>query len=73
MYRGKSFGREFSHLNKVRSIIPEQVKVMALTATATINTTKSIIITLNIDKPVVISVSPNKPNIIYSLTKKLEI
>ena len=46
---------------------------MALTATSTTNTIKAIIKALNMDTPVVISISPNKLNIIYSLTKKLEI
>ena len=40
--QGEVFDK-FSHVNEIQSIIPEQVKVMALTATATTNITKSII------------------------------
>ncbi len=40
---GEKFRTEFSHLNEVQNIIPETVRVMALTATATTSTRKFII------------------------------
>ena len=63
--RGESFRKEFSHLGDVRSLIPETVHVMALTATATTTTRHEIIKTLRMVRPVVVAVTPNKPNIKY--------
>ena len=37
-FRGDCFRREFSRLGELRSVIPENVNVMALTATATVST-----------------------------------
>ena len=45
--QGDRFLREFSHLGEVRSITPEHVSVMALTATATVSTRKEIIKSLD--------------------------
>lgn len=71
--RGNSFRREFSHLGEVRSIIPESVKVMALTATATNSTRASIIKSLDMQKPTLVSVPPFKDNIVYAVTEKTSI
>ena len=70
IYRGDEFRREFSNLGEVRSLIPERVHIMALTATATITTRKSICKVLSMLKPSIVSQSPNKPNIKYSVVKK---
>ena len=48
IYRGNNFCRKFSHLGELRSIIPENVKAMALTATATDTTRTAIIRTLDV-------------------------
>ena len=63
MYRGETFRKEFSKIGEVRSIIPEQVNVMALTATATKPTRKYVCQRLGMSAPVVIAKSPNKANI----------
>ena len=63
--RGESFREEFGHLGDVRSLIPESVRIMALTATATKTTRQAIIKVLGMVKPAVVSVSPNKENIKY--------
>ena len=60
-------------MGELRSIIPETVKVMALTATATDTTRAAIIRTLDMQKPKVISVSPVKHNIVYAVAQKSEI
>ena len=64
-YRGESFRREFSRLGEVRSIIPEHVNVMALTATATTSSQAEIIQSLDMQNPVIVSVPPIKDNIFY--------
>ena len=70
---GGQFRRDFSYLGEVSSIIPESVKVMALTATATDTTRNAIIKTLNMQKPKIVSVSPQKHNIVYAVALKCEI
>ena len=57
----------------MRSIIPEYVNVMALTATATVSTRKDIIKSLDMQNPVVVSVSPMKENIYYCVSKKVKV
>ena len=71
--RGDSFRREFSHLGEVRSIVPDHVKMMALTATATVTTRASIIRSLDMQKPVLVYVPPLKDNIIYAVADKTPI
>ena len=69
LYRGEQFTREFSHLGEIRSIIPECVRVMALTATATKTTRKFIIDSLSMQLPEIIYIPPVK-NIIYVVLDK---
>ena len=63
--RGESFRKEFANLGDVRSLIPETVRIMALTATATKSTRRDVTKILGMVHPVVVAVSPNKPNIKY--------
>ena len=70
IYRGESFRRVFSRLSEVRSIIPSCVKVMALTATATVNTRRTVCRVLGMIQPSIVAVSPNRVNICYSVHKK---
>ena len=72
-FRGSSFRPEFSQLGEIRSIIPESVKVMALTATATKTTRASIIKLLDMHTPTVVSVHPGKNNIMYYVNEKSSI
>ena len=71
--RGDGFRREFSHLGEIRSIIPDTVKVMALTATATKSTRVSVVKTLNMQKPIIVSLPPLKENVIYSIAQRTTI
>ena len=48
----------------MRSLIPSDVQVLALTATATVITRKNI---LGMTSPAVVVESPNKPNITYAV------
>ena len=72
-FRGSSFRPEFSQLGEVRSIIPESVNVMALTATATKTIRASIIKILDMQTPTVISVHPGKNNIMYYVKQKTSV
>ncbi len=54
----------------MRSLLAENVKVMALTATAKQSSRKAICRVLGMSRPVIVSESPNKPNIKYSVTQK---
>ena len=49
----------------MRSLIPETVRIMALTAT---HTRQAVVKHFKMVRPVVVSVSPNKPNIKYSVS-----
>ena len=61
--RGEKFRTEFSHLGEMCTIIPETVRVMALTAKATITAQKFIIRSLSMQSPEVIYIPPIKDNI----------
>lgn len=58
-YRGENL--------EVRSLIPKETRIMALTATATVKTRHAICKTLGMSDPVVIADFPNKPNIKYTV------
>ena len=68
--RGESFRHEFSRLGEIRSVIPEGVNVMALTATATRTTRNDVIKSLDMQTPVIVSIPPIKDNIIYCVSQK---
>ncbi len=68
--RGEKFRTEFSHLDEIRSIIPDTVRVMALTATATKSTRKFIINSLSMQMPEIVYIPPARDNIIYAVMDK---
>ena len=57
-------------IGEIRSILPQSVRVMCLTATATREIQKHVITILGLKNPKVIAVSPSKANIVYKV--KLE-
>ena len=61
--RGEKFRMEFSHLGEMRSITPETLNVMALTATVTITAQNFFIRSLSMQSPEVIYIPPIKDNI----------
>ncbi len=65
--RGDTFRKAFSELGDVRSLVADNVRMMALTATATKETRKAICRTLGMVSPAVISELPNRPNIKYAV------
>ena len=69
-YRGENFRREFLSLDEIRSSVPETVRVMALTTTATKSTRLFIIKILCMQSPEIDSVSPDKENAMYAVLDK---
>ena len=73
-YRGTSkskeamaFRRWFYKLSELRSLVPNKIPFMAVTATATRQTKEKITSVLRFGKFVEVSESPNKANICYSV------
>ena len=58
-------------LGEVRSILPQDVHVMALTATATKTLRKDVCDVLGMESPVLVSLSPDKDNIKYIVAAHL--
>lgn len=65
--RGDNFRKAFSEISDVRSLVPETVRLMALTATASKETRRSVCKTLGMCKPAIISEPPNRTNIKFIL------
>ena len=60
-------------MGEVRSLIPSNIHIMAMTATATTTTRNQVIAILGLVNPVVVAVSPDKSNISYALRQKVNI
>ncbi len=69
-FTGDIFRKEFSQLSEVRSIVPDTVNLMALTATATLATRKYVISNLCMQRPYIVDVPPAKCNITYYVGDK---
>ena len=65
MCRGQTFRRVLERLGEIRSLLPPDVKIMALTATKSVQS--SVACTLGMENPVVIALSPCKTNIVYNV------
>ena len=61
--RGDDFRITFKQLGELRSIVPSNVTMMALTATATRSLRHDVCCILGMINPYVVEVSPNKPNV----------
>ena len=68
--RGDTFRHEFINLGEVSSLLPAGVHTMALTATATRTSHRSICRVLGMRKPLIVAQSPNKHNIQYEVFTK---
>ena len=63
--RGEKFWKKFSRLREVRSLLPKEVNIMALTATATNKTHQVVMSFLGMEESTkVVSICPDKPNIV---------
>ena len=58
-FRGDEFRTDYASLGELRSLIPSSVNIMALTATATLNTFEIVKERLSLHEPVIVGVSPN--------------
>ena len=64
---GDTFRTAFAQIGNLRSLIPQHVKIMALTATATYETLEVIKERLAMEEPSIISLSPHRDNIMYKV------
>ena len=60
---------EFSHLGEVCSLLPLKIKIMALTATATMTLRSEICNVLGMKDQHVVTVSPDKSNVILQVSQ----
>ena len=67
LLRGDEFRVDFAALGSVRSLVPDQVNVMALSATATRHTFESVVDRLSMDNVSVVGLSPMRENIRYAV------
>ena len=63
--RGDEFRREFARIGELRSIIPSNMNLMALTATASNSLQRQVMKTLGMRNASAISIPPSKNNIKY--------
>ena len=63
--RGKDFRRTFAEIGSIRSLIPNSVRILALTATATRDTLDCVSHSLSLEDPKIIGLPPNRSNIKY--------
>ncbi len=66
-YRGETFRGALLRIGEVRSILPENTPIMALTATATRTLQNEIARILGMKRPTVISMSPCKKHMMYAV------
>ena len=64
-HRGETFRKEFLAIGEARSLVPDNVRMTALTATATRVTRQKVCQSLCMVKPVLVTESPNRANIKY--------
>ena len=67
---GDQFRQTFALIGDLRSLIQSNVKLLALTATATIETYQCVVKRLSMDNPVLVSISPERSNIINLVRPK---
>ena len=68
--RGKEFRRDFSRMAELRSLMPRNCNIMALTATANLATRKKVISNFEMNNCYVLAQNPNKVNIFYEVQHK---
>ena len=67
--RGDTFRTTLKRIGEIRSLIPNHVNVMALTATATRKLQSCIEDILGMNKPALVTITPCKANIMYGIGK----
>ena len=69
-HRGKEFRTDFSRMAEMRSLVPRNCNLMALTATANLATRKVVIDSLEMNNCYILAQNPNKVNIFYAVEHK---
>ena len=70
----KTWGDEvFAQVGELRSLIPARVNIIALTATATIETMDIVSHRLCLKNPVIVALPPYRDNITYRMHTKVEL
>ena len=69
LLRGETFRQSLKNLGEIRSLLQEDVKCLALTATATKALRVKVSELIGLVKPLVIAVSPCKQNMMYAVSK----
>ena len=68
-FRGDEYRPEFSLLGEIRSAMPKDINVIALTATATTLLQKTVIQKVGMINPVIVEVSPEKSNLYFNVVE----
>ena len=71
-YRGQLFCTEFANISEVRSLLPKNTNLMAMTATANLKTREMVVKSLDMKGCFVLSQNPNKTNMLYKVVKKTD-
>ena len=72
MCRSDDFRVAFSNIGDLHRILPNEVRILALTATATLDIFKAVKTRLSLDDPVLVGVTPNSlGNIKYHIEPML--
>ena len=66
--RGETFRDALLWIGEIRSVLPEGVHMMALTATATKDLQRKVANILGMQSPIVIAVSPCKRNLMFAVS-----
>ena len=68
--RGKEFRTDFARIGEIRSLLPQNTNLMALTATANVETRKCVIRNLEMQSCYMLTKNPNTMNIRYGVSIK---
>lgn len=68
--REKEFQTDFAHTSEIQSLLPKDINVITLTATANINTRRAVILSLEMQGCYVLAKNPNQLNTRYSVFPK---
>ena len=71
--RGDSFIVTYSQLGDIRSLLPSNIHIIALTATATKETLKVVSNRLSLESPVLVGLPPDRKNIFYNVQAMLSV
>lgn len=69
---GEKFRTAFSQIGNLRSLMPNGVNAMGLTATATTETYSAVCSKLAMTDPAIVAMSPHRENIVFRVSPKIE-